>query len=315
MDFLHEVGDVVLLAERDLVDEVGVQDIHAGIDHIRLLGFLPQGSHEAVLTCLYHAVGDADALHGGDDGDVVVIATVVVVHVAVVLVDDDVAVAHEEGSVDATLEEAHAADGAQGLVFLGDVVVVGQVVDVVLDEVVLVVHREVELAAAYAHELVHNLLEDGLLAYGHEGLGDDVGNGAQTCSQTSRHDDHGEIYLLACWLLLLLGDVLPEHHVHEASVLAHHGHALRTETLHLALDALLRFTDRGIYLVGIEDALHGVGDGIALDDGTLDVPDCQQAQEPLPVHHEEILHMRLVHLRHRRQKRRRRKNRSVLYFI
>lgn len=98
MDFLHEVGDVVLLAERDLVDEVGVQDIHAGIDHIRLLGFLPQGSHEAVLTCLYHAVGDADALHGGDDGDVVVIATVVAVHVAVVLVDDDVAVAHEEGS-------------------------------------------------------------------------------------------------------------------------------------------------------------------------------------------------------------------------
>ena len=150
---------------------------------------------------------------------------------------------------------------------------------------------------------------------GTRGLGDDVGNGAQTCSQTSRHDDHGEIYLLACWLLLLLGDVLPEHHVHEASVLAHHGHALRTETLHLALDALLRFTDRGIYLVGIEDALHGVGDGIALDDGTLDVPDCQQAQEPLPVHHEEILHMRLVHLRHRRQKRRRRKNRSVLYFI
>ena len=103
---------MVLLAERDLVDEVGVQDIHAGIDHIRLLGFLPQGSHEAVLTCLYHAVGDADALHGSDDGDVVVIATVVVVHVAVVLVDDDVAVAHEEGSVDATLEEAHAADGS-----------------------------------------------------------------------------------------------------------------------------------------------------------------------------------------------------------
>ena len=190
MDFLHEVGDVVLLAERDLVDEVGVQDIHAGIDHIRLLGFLPQGSHEAVLTCLYHAVGDADALHGSDDGDVVVIATVVVVHVAVVLVDDDVAVAHEEGSVDATLEEAHAADGAQGLVFLevGDVVVVGQVVDVVLDEVVLVVHREVELAAAYAHELVHNLLEDGLLAYGHEGLGDDVGNGCLLYTSPSPRD-------------------------------------------------------------------------------------------------------------------------------
>ena len=84
MDFLHEVGDVVLLAERDLVDEVGVQDIHAGIDHIRLLGFLPQGSHEAVLTCLYHAVGDADALHGGDDGDVVLISTGVGGHLSLI---------------------------------------------------------------------------------------------------------------------------------------------------------------------------------------------------------------------------------------
>ena len=216
-DLLHQVGDVEEFAFGDFVDAAGVEDIHAGIHLESEFGLLTEGCHQAVLAGLYHTVGNLDTLHHRDDGQVVVVAHVVVVHITVVLLVDAVAVGDEKRGGYLAFQQRHAADGSQRFLLLKelDVVLVVKLAEVVLHYVCLVVDRHIELRAANRLELVEDSLQDGLVTDGHQGLGNDVGDGFQAGTLASGHNNYGQVDFLPLGEFGLLEEVAPEPHVHQ----------------------------------------------------------------------------------------------------
>ena len=299
-DLLHQVGDVEELAFGDLVDATGVEDIHAGVHLEGELGLLAKGGHQAVLAGLNHTVGNLEALHHRDDGQIVVVAHVVVVHIAIVLLVDAVAVGDEERRGDLAFQQRHAADGSQRFLFLEelDVVLVVELAEVVLHYVSLVVNRHIELRAANLLELVEDGLQDGLVSDGHQGLGNDVGDGLQAGALASGHNDYGQVDLLPLGEFCLLEEVAPEPHVHQLALFVEDGHHLRAHPAHLLADALLPFQLVAVHFVLVQDAAHRFLQGDVLDDGPLDITDGNKTFEVFTAEHEQYLHLHLVHLLH-----------------
>ena len=289
------------LAFGNLVDATGVEDIHAGVHLEGELGLLAEGGHQAVLAGLYHAVGNLEALHHCDDGQVVVVAHVVVVHIAIVLLVDAVAVGDEERSGDLAFQQRHASDGSQRFLFLEelDVVIVVELAEVVLHDVSLVVDGHIELRAANLLELVEDGLQDGLVTDGYQGLGDDVGDGFQAGALSSGHNDNWQVDLLPLGEFGLLEEVAPEPHVHQFSLFIKNGHHLSPHLAHLLADALLPFRLVAVHLVLVQDTAHRFLQGDVLDDSPLDVTDGDKTFEVFTAEHEQYLHLHLVHLLHR----------------
>ncbi len=243
------------LAFGDLVDAAGVEDIHAGIHLEGELRLLTEGCHQAVLASLNHTVGDLEALHHRDDGQVVVVAHVVVVHVAIVLLVDAVAVGDKEWSGNLAFKQRYTTNGPQRLFLLEElnVVLVVELAEVVLHNVSLVVDGHIEFRTTNLLELVEDGLQDGLVANRDKGLGNDIGDGLQARSLASSHNDYRQVDLLPRGKFRLLKEVTPETHLHQFTMLVKDGHYLCPHLTHLLADNLFPFRLVAVDLILVKD--------------------------------------------------------------
>jgi len=90
-----------------------------------------------------------------------------------------------------------------------------------LDQLLFVVHDAVELRAAVLPELPHDVLHDGQIAHGDQGLGQNFGVRLKARALAARHDDHGQTEGGVGFCLALIF----QHNIHNAPSPIQHRHS------------------------------------------------------------------------------------------
>ena len=156
-----------------------------------------------------------------------------------VLVDEDVTIGDKEGLFDFVLEELETAGCPERFVFHEVIdVVLGsiEVFEVILDHVGFVIDGEVKLLCAHPGELLDDQLEDRFFSDGDEGLGDDVGDGLESTTKSSGHDDDREVECALEGGALCFEEFVPKDQVVELFSFVEDGHKLHPPVEHERAD-------------------------------------------------------------------------------